>query len=112
VCDDDWGGHDAAVVCQQLNFTGNGGDAIALSSAYFGSGTGFIILDNVNCDGNESSLLSCDAQELGQHNCFSIEDAGVICPGKYCMLWSHDNAEKQGLRNGRHLLMVSGRHLL
>ena len=45
-----------------------------------GLGSGFIILDSVNCSGNETSLLNCRAQEIGSHDCLATEDAGVICP--------------------------------
>lgn len=79
VCDDLWDGYDATVVCRQLNVVGEG-SAIAISNALFGSGTGFISLDNVECTGNETVLLECRGQEHGQHNCFVSEDAGVFCP--------------------------------
>lgn len=80
VCDDFWDGYDALVVCKQIGFTADG-DAIPLSNAYFGQGSGFILLDNINCEGGEESLLNCqNPQQYGQHNCFASEDAGVICP--------------------------------
>ena len=47
----------------------------------FGPGSGLIILDNVECEGTEGSLLDCPSQDPGNHNCRSIEDAGVFCPG-------------------------------
>ena len=78
-CDDLWDGYDATVVCRQLGYTENG-YAVAVSSARFGPGNGFIVLDDVQCNGSESSLLECRAQGLGEHNCFSFEDAGVYCP--------------------------------
>lgn len=46
----------------------------------YGPGEGLIFLDEVDCDGSESSLLECRAHELGVHNCYHGEDAGVICP--------------------------------
>ena len=79
VCDDGWDGFDAAVVCRQLGYTENG-YSYAISNARFGPGSGFIILDSVNCSGNETSLLNCRAQEIGSHDCLATEDAGVICP--------------------------------
>ena len=79
VCDDGWDSNDAAVVCRELNYITNG-EHFAIGNARFGEGRGLIILDNVECVGNESALINCRAQEFGNHNCFSTEDAGVFCP--------------------------------
>ena len=57
---------------------------MALSGAFFGSGSGDIFLDNVVCRGNEPSLLECNTKSIGQHNCDHSEDAGVRCEGTYC----------------------------
>ena len=81
VCDDSWDSRDAQVVCRQLNYL-MGGVAFAVSRAAFGTGPGLIFLDEVQCVGNESTLLGCRASELGNHNCLPTEDAGVICPSK------------------------------
>ena len=54
---------------------------MALGGAYFGSGGGAILLDNVVCRGTESSLLECNTNPIGQHNCDHSEDAGVRCEG-------------------------------
>ena len=81
VCDDFWGSQDAVVVCNQLGFTSEGA-AIATANAFNGAGEGFFILDDVNCEGNETELLNCQSRELSQHNCRNSEAAGVICPGE------------------------------
>ena len=50
---------------------------------FYGQGTGPIILDDVNCFGNESSLAACGHRDWYINNCRHNEDAGVICGGTY-----------------------------
>ena len=55
----------------------------AFRRARFGEGTGSIWLDDVNCDGSETSLINCPTYSASEiHNCGHYEDAGVRCgPG-------------------------------
>lgn len=76
ICDDGWGLNEATVVCQQLDY------ALATyadRSLEFGKGTGTIWMDDVVCDGTESSLEDCRRTDWGEHDCSHKEDAGVIC---------------------------------
>lgn len=50
---------------------------IAVGRAYFGSGTGAINLDDVQCMGTEDRLLNCTYNE--NSDCSHDEDAGVFC---------------------------------
>ena len=80
-----------AILCEKFNAT-----------CRFGSGTGQIWLDDVNCVGTESRLISCSNRGVGSHNCVHSEDVAVYCsPRKplstvatmqaltfwYCSLW-------------------------
>ena len=54
---------------------------IAHTLSHFGPGNARdpIFLDEVVCDGNEKSLLDCNANKWGSHNCNHQEDASVSC---------------------------------
>ena len=55
--------------------------AIARGRAYFGQGNKSILLDDVECTGNELSIFSCTHMSIGSHDCDHTEDAGVDCFG-------------------------------
>uniref|UniRef100_A0A8C4YK83 Neurotrypsin n=1 Tax=Gopherus evgoodei TaxID=1825980 RepID=A0A8C4YK83_9SAUR len=74
VCDDQWDDADAEVVCRQLGLV-----AKAWSHAYFGEGSGPVLLDEVRCTGNELSIEQCPKSSWREHNCGHKEDAGVSC---------------------------------
>ncbi|XP_063116777.1 neurotrypsin isoform X2 [Cavia porcellus] len=76
ICDDQWDDADAEVICRQLGLSGI---AKAWNQAYFGEGSGPILLDEVHCTGNELSIEQCPKSSWGEHNCNHKEDAGVSC---------------------------------
>ena len=76
VCDHYWSMADAHVVCRQLGYRGA---LAAYKNAYYGRGSGTILLDNVKCTGDEASLLRCRHNGINVHNCGHRDDAGVKC---------------------------------
>ncbi|XP_071494585.1 scavenger receptor cysteine-rich domain-containing protein DMBT1-like [Diadema antillarum] len=79
VCDESWSLEDANVVCRMLGYQ----EAWAAPCcATFGSGSGRILLDSVECDGTEDHLVKCrhgGNHGNGTNNCTHGEDAGAIC---------------------------------
>ncbi|NWW90245.1 DMBT1 protein, partial [Rhynochetos jubatus] len=76
VCDHGWDKRDAEVVCQQL---GCGMALPASEGADFGTGPLRVWLDNVNCQGTESTLKKCQASPWGESRCEHRKHAGVVC---------------------------------
>lgn len=59
---------------------------MARPAAFFGAGTGQIWLDDVTCQGNETSVFDCRHNDWGDNNCHHDEDVGVDCdPSKLCV---------------------------
>ena len=76
VCDDGWDLQDATVVCHQLGYSSA---TAAWGSARFGQGSGPILLSDLSCIGNESSITECSHRSNGAHSCTHSEDVGVVC---------------------------------
>ena len=102
VCDNGWDDADAEVVCKQLGYMTAGEqnssslcrpfihncimlpeNTVVAKATPFGAGSGEILLDNVQCNGSESSLMSCVSSPLRANKCQHKNDAGVICTGTY-----------------------------
>ncbi|XP_017539620.2 scavenger receptor cysteine-rich type 1 protein M130-like [Pygocentrus nattereri] len=76
VSDDFWDIKDAQVVCRQLQC------GVALSApvpAQFGAGTGPIWLNEVECEGSETSLWNCRFQLCEKDECGHKDDVGIMC---------------------------------
>ena len=99
VCRESFSSDDARVACRQLgNITGTTCLCLSCSDSdilliidlqqpadpivdnTFGSGYGPILLNRLNCEGEESDILSC-VNPLYVHRCTHVEDVGVRCPG-------------------------------
>lgn len=61
-------------------------DAVAYSRAYFGAGSGPILLDDVRCTGSETALINCTYDRF-TYDCGHYEDAGVRCQGQILLLY-------------------------
>ncbi|ETE61159.1 Deleted in malignant brain tumors 1 protein [Ophiophagus hannah] len=79
VCGKNWDLKDAQVVCQQL---GCGNAVEALPWPKFGSGSGKIVLSDVQCKGDEFFLWDCKNPGWEVHNCNHQQDATVLCTGE------------------------------
>ncbi|KAM8767613.1 uncharacterized protein AB9X84_006424 isoform 2-T2 [Acanthopagrus schlegelii] len=76
VCDDRWDLRDANVVCAQLGC----GYALSVTGqdGSFPPGRGPVLLDELNCTGQEKNLWACPAAQ-SDSDCGHKEDAGVVC---------------------------------
>ncbi|XP_055362524.1 scavenger receptor cysteine-rich type 1 protein M130-like isoform X1 [Betta splendens] len=88
ICDDDFDMRDAQVVCRTMDC---GSPQTIKHSAFFGEGEGEIWLDDVNCSGNETSLVHCQHRSFGESNCGHEEDVGVICSDSIRLLNGTDH---------------------
>ncbi|XP_077443685.1 scavenger receptor cysteine-rich type 1 protein M130-like isoform X2 [Stigmatopora argus] len=76
VCDDYWDMNGARVLCRELQC---GSALLALKGGRFGAAPGPIWLDDLQCTGNEPSVLKCQHRPFGDNNCGHEEDAAVVC---------------------------------
>jgi Notch-like protein/deleted-in-malignant-brain-tumors protein 1 len=87
ICYDYWDIKNTRVVCKQLGY-------LNVEYSYSLHSTGQIWLDDVRCDGDESSLFLCRHRGWGNHNCHLGAAVAVYCKDlrgeNYCMKF-HDN---------------------
>uniref|UniRef100_A0A667WG47 SRCR domain-containing protein n=1 Tax=Myripristis murdjan TaxID=586833 RepID=A0A667WG47_9TELE len=76
VCDDRWDLKEAHVVCRQLGFPG-AIEVLLIICLFLGSGS--ILMDDLGCDGTETSLSECGFSGWGINNCSPSEHASVRC---------------------------------
>ena len=76
VCEHNFLNMDARVVCRQLNYT----DQIEYGTLYSnGTESGPIWLDNVKCNGQESTIAACQHNGWGINSCNHKNDIGITC---------------------------------
>ena len=78
VCDQSWDYRDASVACRQLGLPWGGAVVRGIESGYFGQGTSPILLQGLECEGSEPSLLLCPRGGTGA-SCDHSQDAGIQC---------------------------------
>ena len=107
ICHNSWDNRDAGVICKQLFnssfgkikcithdissnsfyinlFCMSGGHA--LNGSRFGSGDIPIVLQHINCKGNETLLANCSTISSTTSPCNDSTVAGVVCYGKI-LIW-------------------------
>ena len=65
-------------------------EAVMQLRGEYGRGSGPIWLDDVTCNGNETSILNCRHRPFGTGNCGHHKDVGVVCAtgtlNNFCLL--------------------------
>ena len=93
-----WDTANGQVICRQLGYPTS--NVTVFFGAYFGQGTGLVILENVACVGNESSLLNCTYGAYS--DCGHYWDVGVRCDSKFvqykCMLYNNIECSSGSIR--------------
>ncbi len=86
ICDDYWTDTDSSVACRQLGYKREEAGTGRFLKSFFGAGTGPILLDDMECLGNETQLLDClvargpmASTVIGVHNCRKTENVGIRC---------------------------------
>ena len=74
VCAHNFNSTSAKVICRQLGYR----DQINFNTLY-GNGSGPIWLDNVICNGYESTVAACRHSNWGINNCTHNNDVGITC---------------------------------
>ena len=75
-CEDWFDNREASVICRMFGFP----HGLAVPHGQFGQGTGSIYMDDLRCNGTETSIFDCQHNGWGKGNCTkqTDDDAGVI----------------------------------
>ncbi|WAR29824.1 SRCRL-like protein, partial [Mya arenaria] len=87
VCDDGFNDNAAKVACKMISskFT----SYAYKDHAYYGPGTGAIWLDDLNCNGYESSLFNCPGVIIAINNCGHYEDVERFGTRQHSDVYDH-----------------------
>lgn len=61
-------------------------DAVAVTGATFGQGTGSVLFNALQCYGNETNLTQCAGADFGISPCPHSRDSGVTCQVRQCKI--------------------------
>lgn len=61
----------------------------AYTGAQYGSGTGPVVLSNIQCDASDDKLFECQSGQILSNNCTHEQDAGAQCEGQCSLLNAH-----------------------
>ncbi|XP_062571863.1 deleted in malignant brain tumors 1 protein-like [Saccostrea cucullata] len=76
ICDGSWNKFDANVTCRSMGYSGG----FPVLSSFFGESNSEVWLSNIDCKGDENSLLNCRQLSLISTRCNSYgKNAGVVC---------------------------------
>ena len=81
-------------------------EALEPTELVYNEVSGSILLDEVNCTGEESQLLECEHGGIGVHDCSHYQDAGAKCTGERSMLINSDPQLDHILENRKPLQVV------
>ena len=86
VCDTEWSLLHASVVCHQLGYSSA---LAAYKGSWYGAGSGVVLMDGVECEGEESRLADCLFKGWGHVNQYCtphMRDVSVKCGGIFELL--------------------------
>ncbi|KAF1376550.1 hypothetical protein PFLUV_G00212640 [Perca fluviatilis] len=99
VCGESWDVNDANVVCRQLDC----GRAHKITTvAEYGHGTGHTWIEQIECNGMESTLSQCSQRPFRDKKCNSTSVAGVLCTGSLEVRLANGKDECSGRVEVRH----------
>lgn len=68
---------------------------MAATGAEFGPGTGLVLINALQCIGNETNLTQCAGADFGTSPCPHSRDAGVTCQVRQCKYFCMGNKLNQ-----------------
>ena len=79
ICNNHFSSSDATVICTHLGYEFT--DAYLIPPSETSPGSGPVLLDRLECDGTEESVLDCH-YSISTHSCSHDKDVAVRCVGK------------------------------